>query len=244
MNMPTSAARAHRWRALTLRRPVVASVALLALVHAGCGGAKVARVAPPAGPVIRRDPEAEELLRIAGVEAACFRVERGSVEVWPEGDRSFDWCRAMSRSHAMLAPMTAHVDAASSEFTKHATIILVREADGAWQFKVHEKWNWKPTAEAAARRSAEGAEGKDIGDVLSAALESASGSGSASGGYGFTLEPAEGQLPGVDGQRLAVHLDQATDLNEEGVVIATIESIGEGRKVLNSLPIRCALVRP
>lgn len=41
-----------------------------------------------------------------------------------------------------------------------------------------------------------------------------------------------------------MNLEQATALDEEGVIIATIEMIGEGKKVMNSLPIRCALAKP
>ena len=217
------------------------AVAVIGLAHGGCG---TATRPEPVRPVIRRDHEAEELLKIAGLDAACFRVEGGSFEVWPDGNESFDWCRRMSQNHLALSLMTNGENVAPSDMKKEGTVILLREADGGWKFALNEKRTWKAAPAEPTPKRPEQAEAKDLGDVLAGARTTTSGTSSATGGYGFSTKPAEGELPGKDGQRLVVNLEQATALDEEGVIIATIEMIGEGKKVMNSLPIRCALAKP
>lgn len=215
--------------------------AVIMLAQGGCGTQKLPESVRP---VIRRDPEAEHILKIAGLDAACFRIEGGSFEVWPDGGKSFDWCRRVSRNHVSLALMTDGENVAPSDMKKEGTVILLREADGGWKFALDEKRTWKAAPAEPTPKQPEQADGKDLGDVLAGALTKTSGTSSATGGYGFSTEPAEGELPGKDGQRLVVNLEQATELDEKGIIIATIEMIGEGKKVVNCLPIRCALVHP
>ena len=219
-----------------------AVLAVILLAQSGCGTEKLPEAVRP---VIRRDPEAEELLKVAGLDAACFRIDGGSFEVWPDGGKGFEWCRRMSQNHVFLSLMTGGENVAPSDMKKEGTVIILHEADGGWRFALSEKRTWKAApAEQSTKKKTKQADGNDIGSVLAEALTRTSGSSSATGGYGFNTELAGGALPGKDGQRLVVNLEQVTDLGEKGVVIATIEVIGEGKKVLNSLPIRCALVKP